>query len=80
MTNHETREIETTGRSECLTTVSAYIGAFIIVALSNAKHITVEQMKRTLEREFPHQNFFFNRFGGKGTIRADAERRPNDGV
>ncbi len=77
---HETREIETTGKSECITSVSVTIYPRCIVALSDADHITQYQMDKALEREFPEHVFYFNAYGGKYTRRADAARFPNDGV
>ena len=78
--NYETREIETTGKSKCITSVSATVYPNAIVAISDSDHITQYQMRRTLTREFPHHIFVFNNQGGEYTLRADAERFSNDGV
>ncbi len=80
--NYETREIETAGKSECITFVSViiYPYPYPIVAISDSDHITQAQMRRTLDREFPQHTFTFNGNGGKYTLRADAARWPGDGV
>ncbi len=78
--NYENLEIETTGRYQCITTVSATVYPHSIVAISDADHITQHQMRRALVGEFPDHTFIFNNTGGKYTLRADASRFPNDGA
>ena len=79
--NYEEREIETTGRYQCITNVSATIYPHSIVATAEGEHITERQMERALNREFPRHTFVFTACGGGGDyIRCDADRFPNDGV
>ena len=78
--NYEILEIKTTGRYQCITSVSVNIYPNAIVAISDAEHITQFQMRRALTREFPMHTFIFNKSGGKYTHRADAERFANDGL
>ncbi len=78
--NYDTREIETTGRYQCITSVEAIIYPRSIVATSDSDHITPQQMHQALRREFPRHTFTFNGLGGSYTLRADASRFPNDGL
>ena len=78
--NYETRNIEATGRCQCITFVDAIIYPNSIVAISDSDHITQYQMRRTLDREFPRHTFIFNDTGGRYTLRADARRFTDDGV
>ena len=80
MTEYIAREIQTTGRYQCITSVSATVYPHKIVAISDSDHITQYQMRRTLTCEFPQHTFVFNDTGGKYTLRADADRWPGDGV
>ena len=77
--NYEEREIWTTGRRGCDTSVSATIYPHIIVATACPESITERQTEKALNREFPRHTFVFNGFGGH-YIRCDADRFPNDGV
>ena len=77
--NYEEREIWTTGRRGCNTSVSATIYPRSIVATSDGAHITESMMEKALDREFPRHVFYFN-LHGRDYIRCDADRFTEDGV
>ena len=80
MTNYETRDIQATGRQQCITSISTIVYPRVIVAISDSDHITQYQMRLALNREFPRHSFVFNGNGGKYTLRADAARWVGDGI
>ena len=77
--SYETREIETIGRYQCITSVYATVYPHTIIATGDAEHITQHQMKKMLDREFPRHTFVFNLYG-RDCLRADADRWTGDGV
>jgi hypothetical protein len=74
----EERDIWTNGRRGSPVCIAVTIYPHGIVATAEDEHITRRQMEVALNREFPRHTFVFNDLGGKGYLRADAEKEYQD--